>query len=149
MLSTNRIEKTYTVEDFIELGKLADDFQFSKFAILSNPAASLKNPLWYPEHNVIFDYNEEFKKLALTVEMTNEEHHKYKYKPKLLAFDVYGSTELYFAILYINGIYSIKDFDRKEIKLLTKKDMIGLLEAIYNAEQNYIELNRAKIGYIE
>ena len=149
MLSTNKIEETYTVEDFIELGKDIDDIQYYKFSILSKAASSAENPILYAEHNVIYDYEEEFKKLALTVEMTDNEFNKYRFKPKLLAFDLYGSTELFFAILFLNGMYSIKDFDRKTIKLLKKDTMAELLEAIYNAEQNYIATNRASIGYIE
>lgn len=149
MLSTSNVEETYTVEDFIELGKDIDDIQYSKFAILSKATSDVKNPLIYAEHNVIYDYEEEFKTLALNVEMTDNEFLKYRFKPKLLAYDLYGSTELYFAILFTNGICSIKDFDRKHIKLIKKSDMIALLEAIYNAEQNYISLNRSSINYIE
>lgn len=149
MLSTSNVEETYTVEDFIELGKDIDDIQYSKFAILSRAASDVTNPLIYPEHNVIYDYEEEFKKLSLNVEMTDSEFNKYRFKPKLLAYDLYGSTELYFAILFTNGICNIKEFNRKHIKLIKKSDMILLLEAIYNAEQNYISTNRSNIGYIE
>lgn len=149
MLSTSNVEETYTVEDFIELGKDIDDIQYSKFAILSKAASDVANPLIYAEHNVIYDYEEEFKRLSLNVEMTDSEFNKYIYKPKLLAYDLYGSTELYFAILFTNGIYNIKEFNRKNIKLIKKSDMILLLEAIYNAEQNYISTNRSNIGYIE
>ena len=81
--------------------------------------------------------------------MTDDEYHKYKFKPKLLAYDLYGSVELYFTILFLNGTCNIKDFDRRVIKLIRKSDMIALLEAIYNAEQNYISSNRSAIGYIE
>ena len=149
MLSTSNVEETYTVEDFIELGKDIDDIQYSKFAILSKAASDATNPLIYAEHNVIYDYEEEFKKLSLNISMTDSEFNKYKYKPKLLAYDLYGSTELYFTILFTNGIYDIKDFDRKNIKLIKKRDMILLLEAIYNAEQGYISSNRSAIGYME
>lgn len=149
MLSTSNVEETYTVEDFIELGKDIDDIQYSKFAILSKAASDVINPLIYAEHNVIYDYEEEFKRLSLNVEMTDSEFNKYRFKPKLLAYDLYGSTELYFAILFTNGICNIKEFNRKNIKLIKKSDMILLLEAIYNAEQNYISANRSNIGYIE
>lgn len=149
MLLTNNVEETYTVEDFIELGKDIDDIQYSKFAILSKASSDVENPILYAEHNVIYDYEEEFKKLSLNVEMTDTEFLKYRFKPKLLAYDLYGSTELYFALLFINGIYTIKDFDRRHIKLIKKSDMIELLEAIYNAESNYINSNRSSINYIE
>ena len=149
MLSTSKVEETYTVEDFIELGKSIDDIQYSKFAILSKAANNVENPILYAEHNVIYDYEEEFKLLSQTIEMTDSEYHKYRFKPKLLAYDLYGSTELFFTILYINGMYNIKDFDRKTIKLISKKNMVDLLEAIYNAERNYITTNRSLVGYVE
>ena len=148
MLLTDRIEDTYTVEDFIELGKDMDDIQYSKFAILSRASANVSNPILYAEHNVIYDYEEEFKKVSLDVEMTNEELNKYIYKPKLLSYDLYGSTELYFVILFINGIYDIKDFNKRNIKLLKKDTMKEILEAIYNAEQDYINANRSSIEYL-
>lgn len=149
MLSTDKIENTYTVEDFIELGKDIDDIQYSKYSILSKASSDVKNPIIYPEHNVIYDYEEEFKKLAEKIEMTEEEFLKYRYKPKLLSYDLYGSTELYFTILFINGTCDIKDFNRKTIKLIKKSYMIELLENIYNAERNYINSNRASINYID
>ena len=55
MLSTSNVEETYTVEDFIELGKDIDDIQYSKFAILSKAVDDVKNPILYAEHNVIYD----------------------------------------------------------------------------------------------
>lgn len=147
MLSTNKVEETYTVEDFIELGKDIDDINYSKLAILSKASSDVENPILYAEHNVIYDYEDEFKKLSLTVEMTDTEYNKYRLKPKLLAYDLYGSTELYFAILFINNMYSIKDFDRKTIKLIKKDNMITLLTSIYNAERHYISSNRSSVGY--
>ena len=148
MLSTTKVEETYTVEDFIELGKEIDDIQYSKFSILSKASSDVTNPILYATHNLIYDYEEEFKALSLIVDMTDTEYNKYRLKPKLLAYDIYGSTEIYFVILFINGMYSIKDFDRKTIKLLKKDAMIQLLEEIYNAEQNYfIELFYASRKY--
>ena len=78
MLSTSKVEETYTVEDFIELGKNIDDIQYYKFSILSKAASDVENPILYSEHNVIYDYEEEFKTLSLTVEMTDTEYNKYK-----------------------------------------------------------------------
>ena len=95
MISTSNIEDTYTVEDFIELGKDIDDIQYSKFAIFSKASSNAKNPILYAEHNVIYDYEEEFKRLSLNVQMTETEFLKYRFKPKLLSYDLYGSTELF------------------------------------------------------
>ena len=149
MLSTTKVEETYTVEDFIELGKEIDDIQYSKFAILAKASADVANPILYATHNLIYDYEDEFKNATLTIDMTDAEYNKYRFKPKLLSYDVYGSTEIFFVVLFINGMCSIKDFDRKTIKLIKKDTMIRLLEEIYNAEQNYLLSNRSSVGYVE
>jgi hypothetical protein len=150
MLSTSKVEETYTVEDFIQLGKAIDDIQYYKFSILSKAASDVPNPILYAEHNVLYDYEEELKLLAEPVEMTDDDYQRYRFKPKLLSYDLYGSTELFFVILFINGMCSIKDFDKKGIiKLIRKQYMSEVLEMIYNAEQNYINSNRTAIGYIE
>ena len=149
MLSTSKVEETYTVEDFIELGKEIDDIQYYKFSILAKATDDVENPILYAEHNVLYDYADELKKLSKIVVMTDEEYNKYKYKPKLLAYDLYGSTELYFVILFINGTCNVKDFDKRRINLIHKSTMTELLQSIYNAESNYITSNRAAIGYTE
>lgn len=147
MLTTTKVEETYTVEDFIELGKDIDDIQYYKFTILSKASSDVANPILYAEHNIIYDYEEEFKQLAEQVVMSDSEYNKYKYRPKLLAYDLYGSAEFFFAILFINGMYNIKDFDKRNIKLIRKDAMSKLLASIYNAEKNYISSNRTTIGY--
>lgn len=147
MLSNNKVEETYTVEDFIQLGKSLDDMQYSKFAVLSKAVSDTQNSIIFAEHNVIYDYEDEIKSLSLSVEMTEKEYIKYKMKPKLLAYDLYGSTELYFVILYINDLYNIKDFTKKTVKLLKPNDMLEILESIYNAEKNYLNTNRSSIDY--
>jgi len=149
MLLSNKVEESYTVEDFIELGKDIDDVQYCKYSILSKATTDTKTPLLYAEHNVIYDYEYEFKKLSQDIIMTDNEFNKYIFKPKLLSYDLYGSTELYFVILYLNNMCSIKDFNRKEIKLIRKSSMIDLLEEIYNAESRYIRKNRSSVGYID
>lgn len=149
MLLTSKVEETYTVEDFIELGRNIDDMQYSKFAIFAKLVGeqNTENYLLYPESNVLYDYEEELKKLCQSIVMTDDEFIKYRYKPKLLSYDLYGSTELYFVILFINGMCSIKEFDRKNIKLLSKQYMLELLQSVYNAEKNYINTNRSSVDY--
>lgn len=36
---------------------------------------------------------------------------KYKYRPDYLSFDYYGTTILWELLMYINGIFSVEDFD--------------------------------------
>ena len=135
-------EKTKSVEEFVELG-MADDITYENYSILAEITGHNVN-IRFPEHNVIYDYLKELKKNTVLLEFDDENYIKYRYNPKKLAFDVYGSTELYFVILAINGMCSFKDFNKKKIKVLYKHDMNALLTSIYNAEEDYISKNRDK-----
>lgn len=148
MLLTSKVENTYTIDQFIELGKSIGDIDYNKFSILSDRIDTNNDySIIVALKNVIYDYEEELKKLSCTVELTIEELQKYRYKPKLLSYDLYGTVELYFIILFLNGTCDIKEFDRRTIKLITKSKLFELLESIYNAETDYINSNRTKINY--
>ena len=136
-------EKTMSVEDFVDLGS-ADDMTYANFSIMAQILGS-DNKVMYPENNVIYDYMKEMKERCLMLEFKDEELIKYRYNPKRLAYDIYGSTELYFIILAINGMCSFKDFNKKKIKILIRDDLINLLTSIYNAESGYISRNRSKL----
>ena len=74
--------------------------------------------------------------------MTDTEFSKYKYKPKLLAYDLYGSTESYFIIMALNNIIDVRDFTLKKLKLLQTETMSTLLSYIYEANTSLINANR-------
>lgn len=140
----NSVHKQYTIDDFITLGKNSTSISYKRFSILSKSIVSPE--ILYAENNIIYDYIEEFKKLAEKVELSDSNYHKYAYKPKLLAYDLYESTEIYFIILALNGMYDIKDFNKHTLNLLYRDDMLQLLSLIYNAESGYISANRKKVG---
>ena len=63
---------------------------------------------------------------------------KYKYRPKLLAYDIYNNGELGFFILLINDMYSIKQFNRQKLLLPSKNNMSEICKQIYNANKTAI-----------
>lgn len=85
------------------------------------------------------------------VSVTETERIKYAYKPKLLAYDIYGSTELFFLLLALNGMCNLKQFDLSERRFfaLTPQDASTYMSNIYNAESEYIRLNRSNLGIYE
>ena len=99
----------------------------------------------YSSDNVLYTYLEDIKSFAIDYTFTEEEYQKYKYRPKLLAYDIYGSTELYFVILAINDTCNIKDFKKRKIRLLYKSDLSDLLNRIMETETNRLSLNRKAI----
>ena len=53
---------------------------------------------------------------------------KYYYKPDYLAKDIYGTTNLWFLILYMNNCKSIEEFTLNEIDLPTKESIYEILK---------------------
>jgi len=102
--------------------------------------------MYLPVDNIIYTYIDELKKYIVPVKLTDMELVRYKYKPKLLAFDVYGSTDLYFVIMALNGIIDVRDFTMNTINMFKKEHMNILMSYIYNAEKTYLEQNRDEIG---
>lgn len=138
--------KTYKVEDFIDMQE-NDSFTYATMALYMQ--SIVDKTIVYSSDNVLYDYLEEIKSKAVDYTFSDSEYMKYKYRPKLLAYDIYGSTELYFVILAMNNTCNIKDFNKRTIKMLYKSDMSDLLNAIVSAEKNRISLNRESIKSVD
>ena len=93
----------------------------------------------YNTYNVVRDYIDELRdEYCKTVILTDEQVFKYKYKPKLLCFDIYGNGELAFLILLINDMYNAKQFTKNKLLMPTKAVMAEITKYIYNSNKNSI-----------
>lgn len=129
--------KTYTLDQFISM-KNNDELTYKNFSILE-----VVNNIEFLDHNIIEDYIDELKSISVDVTLEHDEYVKYKYCPDLLAYDVYGSVQLDFVIMFINDIIDPKDFNKRTIKLPYASSVFkDILNRIYNAEANYINYNR-------
>lgn len=132
-------ERTYTIEDFINCYNTKN---------ISYESMSLFQNFEYGtmiSYNIFNDYIEELNDLCVTVTLSEEEYNRYVYRPKLLAYDIYGSTELFFIVLLMNNICNVKEFDFKKVKLLRVSDLESFISSVYNAEKQILEVNRTKI----
>lgn len=134
--------KTHTITDFINM-KDNDSFTYATMALYMQ--SIVDKTVIYSSDNVLYTYLEDLKEASIEYTFTEEEYIKYKYRPKLLAYDVYGSTELYFIILAINDTCNIKDFNKRTVRMLYKSDLNDLLNQILSAEENRLQLNRKAI----
>lgn len=137
--------ETYTISQFIAL-KDMDSVTYSKYAVFEQ---SLTEPdMVYAIDNIIYTYMDELKALKKCVVVSPEEKMKYAYKPKLLAFDLYGSVETYFVILALNGMCNLKEFtlEQNRFYALTPSDMVNIMNSIYNADRDYLSKNRNNLG---
>lgn len=96
-----------------------------------------RDNIQFPVVNLITDdYFDEFKKASVRVELTEDEILKYKYRPKLLSYDIYDNTELYYIILRLNDLYNVKDFNlgKKYLYLIPKAKLKEYLSDVYTQE---------------
>lgn len=141
-------QETYTLNQFISL-RDSDKMMYVKYSILSR---SIDHPeMVYAIENVVYNYMDIINSRKKTVIVDQEQKIKYQYKPKLLAYDVYGSTESYFMILACNGICNLKEFTLEEFKFyaLTPSDLAAIMSSILNAENTYITMNRSNLEIYE
>lgn len=134
--------KVHTITDFINM-KDNDSFTYATMALYMQ--SIVDKTVIYSSDNVLYTYLEDLKNVSIEYTFSEDEYQKYKYRPKLLAYDIYGSTELYFVILALNDTCNIKDFNKRTVRLLYKTDLNNLLNQIFSAEENRLELNRKAI----
>jgi hypothetical protein len=127
---------TYTISDFISM-KYTDEITFRNYSILE-----VINDIELLDHNLVEDYLSELSSICVSVPLTDEEYKKYKYAPDLLAYDVYGSVQLDFVIMYANNIIDPKEFNFKTIKLPYASALKTFLASVYNVNSGYLEQNR-------
>lgn len=134
-------EVASTLKSFIATGKEVP-LKYGKFCFEDNMDYGAKRPIF----NVLRDYKDELLERAMIVNFNKEERVKYTFNPKRLAYDVYGSTDLYSFILFINNMSNIKEFDLRtgKCKLIHRDVFKELLSMIYTAEKKNLDLYNYK-----
>lgn len=138
--------KTYTFSDFLSSNGGVSEVTYNNFSILEKLTTEFGDVIHCTNNNIIDDYMYELKEASEIVEMSVTEQNKYFYNVGLLAFDLYGSVELEFVILKLNGIIDPKEFDIKNVRLIKATKLLELLSAIYNAEVKFLTINRETEG---
>lgn len=124
---------TYTLEQYIAC-KSNDTICYHNLSFVDT-----YNNIAYDTYNILEDYIDEIKsEYCVTVVLSDEEMSKYKYRPKLLCFDVYGNTELAFVLLIINDMYSAKQFVKNKLLMPRKDDMSELIRYLINSNSSAI-----------
>lgn len=73
------------------------------------------------------------------VVLSEEEQMRYRFNPRLLSKDLYGTIELHYMLLRLNHVYSVINFDFTEVTVF-KPSVITLLNEIMVIEsENFIE----------
>ena len=140
-MSTLKTDQTYTVEQFIRLGRVNkvtfDAFSYKDLTSNGTEVSIL---------DVVNDYMDELKDQVVKVKFTDDQYRRYRFKPKLLCHDIYGNTEIYFVILLLNGIADVKEFDFNVVKMIPVDPLNTMLSAIFNAESKWMKLYNTDHG---
>ena len=132
---------THTLDDFIE-NQSADQITFRNFSLFEK-----LNDLEIFYKNILEDYMDSLKNICIKAKLDTKQYQRYRYFPDLLAYDVYGSTQLDFIILFCNDIIDPKDFDFKELWLPYANKLKDLLNNVYNSNRYYISNNKYMNGF--
>lgn len=137
-----KIEETTTIAEMIKAGENVEMTYYNSSYI------ERVGNIEYSVHNILYDYMEDIEPYLQTITLSDLEYTKYKYRPRLLAYDLYGSTDLYFLIMIFNNICDIKDFNIKKIKLLSRANL-SIINKIFITEKDYLDRNRYLISTSE
>lgn len=134
-----KADETYSVTDFIGM-RSTDENTYYNYSILD-----YEDGYEYLITSLLYDYQDELESAASTVKLTDEEFVKYKYKPWLLAYDVYGSSEAFFIIYLLNNILTDREFDFRKVKLIPSQTLSTILGRIYSANSTYMNNMASKL----
>lgn len=126
---------SFTLDQFVD-SKSSNDISYYSMSLLEkDPNTNIE----YDVFNVVSDYMNELKKMSHSVTLSETEYYTYRFKPKLLAKYLYGNTELYFIILWLNDMWSVKDFNLRTIKLIKNTELSEVLSKINASEKSFIK----------
>lgn len=132
---STKTNKTFTLDQFAD-SKSSNTVSYYSMSLLEKDP---QNNIEYDVFNVVSDYMNELKAMAKEVTLSEDEYYTYRFKPKLLAHYLYGNGELYFIILWLNDMWSVKDFNLRTLKLIKNSELAQALSSINASEKSFIK----------
>lgn len=134
---------TTSVDKFIEEGKSLDISE-SKMAFKERVDGTIVIPV----HNVITQNVSAIRSHITEYTMDDDEFQTYKYQPKLFCYEMYGTPELAYSLLYINNMISLTEFTKKTIKIFTE-DIMDVINELMSLSEKDLERNKINAGLEE
>lgn len=132
-----------TVDSVIKKGKQLE-ISHDKIHLKSNILDSDGNPLIVNHTSLLMKYIDFLDDYIVEVEMSDAEFSKYMFQPRLLSYELYGTTELWSSILAINNITHSADFKIQKLKLF-KSNIFDFINEILVLENREIKRNKTEI----
>ena len=132
-------QNTYTLDQFIAC-RSDSSICYNNLSFIDE-----HDGIKYNTYNVFSDYLEEIRdNYCVRVKLDKDQLFKYKYRPKLLCYDVYGNGELAFIIMIINDICDVKEFNKEYLLMPSKNNMKEITKRIFNSNKKDIDIYSEK-----
>lgn len=96
------------------------------FSRAANLFRTRKGDVVTPYQTIVCRYYDSLKPYIEEKTLTDEEFEKYKFNPRFLSYDLYGTPELWADLLYINNMVSVTSFKKQTIKVFS----VGIINAL-------------------
>ena len=116
-----------------------DDITIDKLHLKDVFATDKKKMIILTDH-ILSKYQLDLEDQIITYTMTSNEERKYFQNPKVLSYDRYGTTELWFLLLELNELKSASEFILNPIKIY-KKTIMNRIAKILNLEKGILDEN--------
>lgn len=144
-MTTSNQGSLWTLTDFIrEYG--AEDLRIDAVhlqQVLYAPSR-MSHKIVVNNQNIVDKYLNELTENKQIVDFNTKEYFKYRYNPKLLSFDVYGTTELWFLILMANELYSVSEFNLRKV-VMYDASIIAKINRMLEMDNEFLEINSMNV----
>lgn len=87
-----------------------------------------------PYLSILNKHSNILSKIIITRELTSKEYAKYAFRPKLFSDDMYGTTEFWDTVLFLNNCKSVVDFRLQKVKYYDPDRFKAFIDEIFIVE---------------
>ena len=119
-----------TINEEIDAGKelTIKNRAFNRTAVLhyNNTGESIKIPMT----SLVSEFRDLLDEFIVEVELSQAAQTMYRYAPKRLSQDLYGTTQYWAILLHLNGAHSVIDFQPKKVKCIDPAKITTVINEI-------------------
>lgn len=132
----NNVTKTKSITEFLEMG-IENSYNLQNIS------------LWVRKENIDIPYTNIFKdkyrqiifQYCKRISLSNKALDFYKYNPKKVSYTLYGTTDLWHLILWINNMTSITQFNKNDF-IIFDSDYLHILTDIIETENERLTISK-------
>lgn len=119
-----------TMQDLIEKAKLMEVSyrNLHNYVIIRDKVTEER--IRAPFTSIINKYRDFLSDITYEVTLTDVEYMKYRYAPKTLSQDLYGTTEYWFIIMELNNCITVANFNSKTLKIYEPEGLNAIINEI-------------------